>query len=486
MIIKNNNKAVDVQKNQRTCWEVRKSSTRGYAKTVISYGSWTTHKEPETIPSISWEGGTTVNCKCWVERIKSTRIGFDTYTVTEKKYLIPSFNYQDCTVNKTGNNADGFTLTIGKYNNSTSDRLLTGSAQYVDETGRYGITVTVIQTKRDKVTVTWNLNGGNINGDTSNKTESVSYNSTVSFTKYTPVKTGYTFNGWATSTAATSGSTTGNSAAITADTTFYAIYKSSINTYTVTWANTNASIAIWKDNTTQNKTSSVTHGTRYNQLTAPAEFANPIKNSGDTIRYTAAWYTLPANGVLLSTSTTQVTKDITVYAVLTITGYKVTLNPDNGTLTVSGHAYTSSNPYITYTKGSFNLENYRPTRTDYSFKGWSNSPGGAYVGGSVTINSSIIYYALWQQLFTVTWNLQGGNINGDTTNKTESVESGTTVSFTKYTPVKTGYTFNGWATSSTATSGSKTGNSAAITADTTFYATWKSATLTPILLILAE
>ena len=226
MIIKNNITATDIYNNQRTCWEVRKSSIRGYAKTVISYGSWTTHKEPETIPSISWEGGTTVNIKCWVERIKSTRIGFDTYTVTEKKYLIPSFNYQDCTVNKTGNNADGFTLTIGKYDNSTSDRLLTGSAQYVDETGRYGITVTVTQTKRDKVTVTWNLNGGNISGDTSNKTESVEYGKNVSFTKYTPVKTGYTFNGWATSSTATSGSTTGNSAAITADTTFYATWKS--------------------------------------------------------------------------------------------------------------------------------------------------------------------------------------------------------------------------------------------------------------------
>ena len=226
MIIKNNITATDIYNNQRTCWEVRKSSIRGYAKTVISYGSWTTHKEPETIPSISWEGGTTVNCKCWVERTNTVREGFVISPVTEKKYLIPSFNYQDCTVNKTGNNADGFTLTIGKYDNSTSDRLLTGSAQYVDETGRYGITVTVTQTKRDKVTVTWNLNGGNISGDTSNKTESVEYGKNVSFTKYTPVKTGYTFNGWATSSTATSGSTTGNSAAITADTTFYATWKS--------------------------------------------------------------------------------------------------------------------------------------------------------------------------------------------------------------------------------------------------------------------
>ena len=443
-------------------WSTNSSATSGSTSSVTINAAITYYAIWKQIFTVTWNlnggniGGVTTNKTESVE--SGTTVSFSKYTPV-----------------RTGYTFKGWSTSSAATSGSTTGN----SAAITADTTFYA-------TWKQLFTVTWNLQGGNINGDTTNKTESVESGTTVSFSKYTPVRTGYTFKGWSTSSAATSGSTTGNSAAITADTTFYAIYTISINTYTVTWANTNASIAIWKDNTTQNKTSSVTHGTQYNQLTAPAEFANPIKNSGDTIRYTAAWYTLPTNGVLLSTSTTQVTKDIPVYAVLTITGYKVTLNPDNGTLTVSGHAYTSSNPYITYTKGSFNLENYRPTRTDYSFKGWSNSPGGSYVGGSVTINSSIIYYALWQQLFTVTWNLQGGNIGGDTTNKTESVESGTTVSFTKYTPVKTGYTFNGWATSSTATSGSTTGKSAAITADTTFYATWKSATLTPILLILAE
>ena len=339
-------------------------------------------------------------------------------------------------------------------------------------------------------TVYWNSNGGTFSDGSTQKSEKKNYGDSISAYSSSPSKTAdttttYKFKGWSLTTngnvvtfpyTLTTTSSTFN---------FYAIYTSSANTYTVTWANTNASIAIWKDNTTQNKTSSVTHGTQYKQLTAPAEFANPIKNSGDTIRYTAAWYTLPANGVLLSTSTTQVTKDITVYAVLTISGYKVTLNPNNGTLTVNGKAYTSSSPYITYVKGIFNLGNYNPTRTGYSFKGWGAAPSGNYVGSSATINSSITYYALWQQRWTVTWNLQGGNINGDTSNKTETVHDKSTVSFTKYTPVKTGYTFNGWATSSTATSGNTSGNSSPITADTTFYATWKSATLTPILLVLA-
>ena len=311
MIIKNNNKAVDVQKNHHVCWEVRKSSIRGYAKTVISYGSWSAHKDPQTIPSISWEGGTTISSKCWIERIKLTRIGFDTYTVTDKKYLIPSFNIDsDCTVNHTGNNADGFTVTFGRYTNTTSDRTFTGSIQQEGCT----ITVTVTQTKRDIVTVTWSLQGGNISGSTSNKTETVGYGDTVSFGKYAPSKTGYTFAGWSTSSDASSGSTSGTYT-ITADTNFYAIW--------------------------------------------------------------------------------------------------------------------SANKY------------------------------------------------------TVIWDANGGTLNGDS-NKQEIVTHGSSVSFTTYIPTREGYTFVGWNTDRTATTGSTSGNSSAITADTTFYATWKSATLTPILLILAH
>lgn len=329
-------------------------------------------------------------------------------------------------------------------------------------------------------TVYWNSNGGTFSDGSTQKSEKKNYGDSISAYSSSPSKTAdttttYKFKGW-------SLTTNGNVVTFpyTLTTTistfnFYAIYTSSANTYTVTWANTNASIAIWKDNTTQNKTSSVTHGTQYKQLTAPAEFANPIKNSGDTIRYTAAWYTLPANGVLLSTSTTQVTKDITVYAVLTISGYKVTLNPTSGTLTVSGKAYTTISPYITYIKGSFNLGSFVPTHTNQNFKGWStNSSATTGSTSSVTINAAITYYAIWKQLFTVTWNLNGGNIGGATSNKTENVESGSTVSFTKYTPVKTNSAFQGWSDLSTAQTGSLSGNSPAIFANITYYAIWAS------------
>lgn len=131
------------------------------------------------------------------------------------------------------------------------------------------------------------------------------------------------------------------------------------------------------------------------------------------------------------------------------------------------------------------------TGTTYTFKGWSLTTDGTVVTFPYTLtttSATFNFYAIYSsstRKYTVIWNLNGGNINGNVASIQDVVNHGDTVSFSKYTPVRTGYTFNGWATSSTATSGNTTGNSAPITWHTTFYATWKSATLTPILLVLA-
>ena len=191
------------------CWEVRKNYRLSYVKKTISYGSWSTHKDPQTIPSISWEGGTTVNCKCWVERTNKVREGFVISTVTEKHYLIPSFSgiASDCRVNTTGNNEDGFTFTFGRRDNATSDRTYTGVVQYTDESGSYPITVTITQTKRDKyvtkldnASITTDLipaSGGNISsgtltfrktyntGETENVSEHVTFSTVSATTKGT-------------------------------------------------------------------------------------------------------------------------------------------------------------------------------------------------------------------------------------------------------------------------------------------------------------
>ncbi len=77
--------------------------------------------------------------------------------------------------------------------------------------------------------------------------------------------------------------------------------------------------------------------------------------------------------------------------------------------------------------------------------------------------------------YIVTWNLNGGTINGTTNNpKQNGITHGSTVSFVNYIPQRTGYTFEGWAETSSATSGKKAGNSDPITSNKTFYAIWKT------------
>ena len=461
MIIKNNNKAVDVQKNQHVCWEGQKTSRRFYVKKTISYGKWSTHKQPETIPSISWEGGTTVNCKCWVERTNTVREGFVISSVTEKHYLIPSFSEiaSDCIVNTTGNNEDGFTFTFGIRDNATSDRTYTGVVQYTDESGSYPITVTITQTKRDKyvtkldnASITTDLipaGGGNISsgtltfrktyntGETENASENVTFSTVSATTK------GTTESPDTDVTTIPAGGTTQKQTTIDGVTLTHPSFtvKQAANTKTI--------------KTPESKTT-----------TSVILSVNPtvVYSSGGTVTFTLQRkYTL--NKVVY-----QYTSGSTSGG-----GSDANQGPEavnaNQTYTITGITNVSSTSGTSYEVPESDTERTIKFKTTYD---------------DITSNEATLSQTGNTVLHTVTWDLQGGNISGDTSNKAESVESGSTVSFTKYTPVKTGYTFNGWATSSTATSGSTTGNSAAITADTTFYATWKSATLTPILLILAD
>ena len=85
--------------------------------------------------------------------------------------------------------------------------------------------------ERLSVTVTWNAgtNGGTVNGSSS-ITTSVNSGSVASAPSYTPVKSGYTFRGWYTSS---SGGSLYNTVSVTSARTFYAQFTA--NSYTVTW-----------------------------------------------------------------------------------------------------------------------------------------------------------------------------------------------------------------------------------------------------------
>lgn len=467
MIIKNNNKAVDVQKNHHVCWEARKNSQRFYVKktkTLIKteYGS-----DPSTIPNISWEGGTTEKFNLYRKETYSVREGFTTRT-EEQIYNYPNATFKrdsgdtsGCTINNTPNQNgpytynNPFSVTFSKRDNASSDRTIIICAMGFRGDIYEEANITITQTKRDKyvtkldnASITTDLipaSGGNISsgtltfrktyntGETENVTENVTFSTVSATTK------GTTESPVTDITTIPAGGTTQKQTIIDGVTLTHPSFtvKQAANTKTI--------------KTPESKTT-----------TSVILSVNPtvVSSSGGTVTFTLQRkYTL--NKTLY-----QYTSGSTSGGGSNANQGPETVNA-NQTYTITGITNVSSTSGTSYKIPSSDTARTIKFKTTYD---------------GITSNEASVSQT---GIHTVTWNLQGGNINGDTSNKAESVESGSTVSFTKYTPVKTGYTFNGWATSSAATSGSTSGSSSPITADTTFYATWKSATLTPILLVLA-
>lgn len=130
------------------------------------------------------------------------------------------------------------------------------------------------------------------------------------------------------------------------------------------------------------------------------------------------------------------------------------------------------------------LSSTKPTRSGYTFVGWGTSAtdttSNYSAGGSYTSNASITLYAIWKKTLTLTYNANSGS--GAPSSQSATIYNATTnykftLSSTK--PTRSGYTFLGWSTSSTATSASySAGGTITISANTTLYAVWKLITYT--------
>lgn len=127
------------------------------------------------------------------------------------------------------------------------------------------------------------------------------------------------------------------------------------------------------------------------------------------------------------------------------------------------------------------LSSTKPTRTGYTFLGWSTSSSATSAtysaGGSYTANSAATLYAVWKVItYTIKFNANGGS--GAPSNQTKTYGKTLTLSSTK--PTRTNYNFKGWGTSASATTvtyaagGSYTANAAA-----TLYAVWELAYVKP-------
>lgn len=127
------------------------------------------------------------------------------------------------------------------------------------------------------------------------------------------------------------------------------------------------------------------------------------------------------------------------------------------------------------------LSTTKPTRTGYSFLGWSTSSSATSAtysaGGSYTSNAAATLYAVWKaNTYTVTYNANGGS--GAPGSQTKTYGKTLTLSSTK--PTRTNYTFKGWGTSASATTVAyAAGASYTANAAVTLYAVWALAYTKP-------
>ena len=127
------------------------------------------------------------------------------------------------------------------------------------------------------------------------------------------------------------------------------------------------------------------------------------------------------------------------------------------------------------------LSTTKPTRTGYSFLGWSTSSSATSAtyaaGANYTANAAATLYAVWKaNTYTVSYNANGGT--GAPGNQTKTYGVTLTLSSTK--PTRTNYNFKGWGTSASATTVSyASGANYTANAAITLYAVWELAYTRP-------
>jgi uncharacterized repeat protein (TIGR02543 family) len=334
----------------------------------------------------------------------------------------------------------------------------------------YNGSQTLVAQWKKNITLSYSSNGGS--GAPSSQSATV-YNNTTSY-KFTlsstkPTRTGYTFLGWSTSSTATSATySPGDSITLSASDTLYAIWKKTINlTYNAnggTGVPSSQSASVYNANTSYTFTLSNTKPTRSGYTFVGWSKYNTTETA-DTYQ--------PGGTITLSDSDT-------LYAIWkkTIT---LTHNANGGSNAPSSQSKTVYNATTSHT---FTISTTKPTRSGYTFLGWSTSSTATSAtysaGGTITLSSSDTLYAIWEKVITLSYSSNGGS--GSPSSQSATVYNATTnykftISSTK--PTRTGYTFKGWSTSSTATSaGYSSGGSITLSSSDTLYAVWQINTYT--------
>ena len=259
--------------------------------------------------------------------------------------------------------------------------------------------------------ITYDANDGS--GSTQVSVETVG--STTALNHSNPwTRNGYTFLGWATTSAATTPET---SFTVSGAATLFAVWQ--IQSYIVTFAK--------NDGGSTTTTASYTYG-----ATNALSFSSPWSRTG----YTFLGWSTNSSATVADGSYT-VSGAATLYAVWQVISYTITYNKNDGGSTTT----TDSKNY-----GSTNALSFSNpwTRTGYTFLGWATTAGATSAATSFTVTGAASLYAVWQiNSYVITYGKNDGS--GITTTSTFVFNSTNALSFSNPW-TRTGYTFLGWST----------------------------------------
>ncbi|MBQ7399924.1 MAG: InlB B-repeat-containing protein [Clostridia bacterium] len=326
-------------------------------------------------------------------------------------------------------------------------------------------TRTLYRTRTAQYLVSYNANGGS--GAPSAQTKVYGTNLTLSST--IPTREGYTFKGWATSASGSVAYAAGATYSANSAVTLYAVWEAKAPgkpELSISWDSYD-SYGLVK--------------IKWNEVSNVTEYLVDVYNlSSDSY--------LVSNGVV----------DLNCYYLdfypkgsYKARVFAVNYIDDNEYKTASDWIYFDVEREITITYNAnggvgaptkqtretynFAISTKSPTRTGYTFKGWSTSADGEveYLGGeNYYLTSSLVLYAVWQpNTYTVKYNANGGT--GAPSAQTKVY--GTNLNLSSTIPTRTGYSFKGWAESSDATAAQyQPGGYYYDESDVTLYAVWKS------------
>ena len=207
--------------------------------------------------------------------------------------------------------------------------------------------------------------------------------------------------------------------------------------------------------------------------------ANPIAKPTKTGYTFKGYYTkengqgdqiINENGYITEKATnTTYTANTTLYAYYAAKTYKLTINPNGGTLNVTDSSITKNSDgsviiTVTYDSGNYNNLGVTASKTGYKMNGfYDNTSGGTKLwnNGGACLNDgkywknnrwiydgNLTIYPQWiAEQYTITYNSNGGT---GTMADTKTSYGGTTT-ISKNTFTKTGYVFAGWTTKSDGT-----------------------------------